>query len=92
MSPYYMSESPSQSKKSEIKECAWCAHRLPETELGEYEIRWRYKGVRDYDKGHYICIRCRNWMENLIQDKVSHTYMVIQARRERPCCGGSPPE
>jgi hypothetical protein len=27
-------------------------------------------------------------MENLIQQKTVHTWMVIKARAEKPCCGG----
>lgn len=68
--------------------CAWCARKLSGKELGEYEVNWHYQGKRDMTKGYYICIVCKNWMENLIQTKTTHTYMVIKARAERPCCGG----
>jgi hypothetical protein len=78
------------SNDSEI--CSWCAAKVKTKQLGEYEINWKYEGKRDATKGYYICIRCKNWMENLIQQKTSHTWMVIQARKERPCCGGSNPD
>jgi hypothetical protein len=56
--------------------------------LGEYEIGWRYHGQRDATRGYYVCLSCKTWMENLIQQKTVHTWMVIKARAEKPCCGG----
>jgi hypothetical protein len=73
---------------ADLKECAFCAVRLPESELGEFEVSWRYKGVKEPTNGFYICLRCKKWMQGLIQQKTMHTWMVIRARKEKPCCGG----
>jgi hypothetical protein len=68
--------------------CAFCAKYMSERDMGEYEISWRYKGVREKTRGYYICIVCKNSMDNALQAKVEYTWMKIKARSEKPCCGG----
>jgi hypothetical protein len=66
--------------------CAFCAKYMSERDMGEYEITWRYKGVREKTRGYYICTVCKNSMDDAFQKKVEYTWLKIKARAEKPCC------
>ena len=71
-----------------LETCSWCAARIRPDEVGEYEFTKKRKGQRSFTRGYYVCIRCENWLDNLIQQKVQHTWMLLKARAEKSCCGG----
>jgi hypothetical protein len=66
--------------------CAFCANLMPEHDMGEYEISWRYKGVREKTRGYYICNFCKNIEDNRLQSKVEYTWLKIKSRGEKGCC------
>ena len=73
------------SDKTEV--CAFCGHYKSSREIGEFEVTWRYQGVREKTRGYYICTKCKNDLDNMFQSKVEYTWMKIKARTEKPCCG-----
>jgi hypothetical protein len=77
-----------QIKKEAFTTCAFCAARLPEKELLEYELVIKEIGQEYESHGWYVCKKCVNSERNRIQTKVVHTWMLMKARKERPCCGG----
>ena len=66
--------------------CAFCANYMPEQDMGEYEVSWRYKGVREKTRGYYICNFCKNIEDNRLQSKVEYTWLKIKSRGEKGCC------
>jgi ribosomal protein L37AE/L43A len=75
-----------ETQMQKLETCAFCAKRMQAQDIGEYEITWRYRGIREKTRGYYICSVCRNIEADRIQTKIEYTWLKLKARSERGCC------